>query len=109
MISLLLFLVVVGVLLYLLNAYVPMAAPIKTVINVIVVLAVIVYVLQAFGLVKDTREAKKTDTLADLAERLKACEAWQAARDLERKVDAARAEGAREAREATGRHPRSKP
>ncbi len=50
MISLLLFLVVVGVLLYLLNAYVPMAAPIKTVINVIVVIAIILYVLQAFGI-----------------------------------------------------------
>ncbi len=63
--------------------------------------------LQAFGLVKDTREAKKTDDLAALAERVKACEAWQAARDLREKVETARAEGAREARDTTGRHPRS--
>lgn len=50
MIELLVVLVVVGVLLYLLNAYVPMAAPIKTIVNVLVVLGIIVYVLEGFGL-----------------------------------------------------------
>ena len=34
-------LVVVGVVLYLINNYVPMAAPIKTILNVVVVLAVL--------------------------------------------------------------------
>lgn len=52
MISLLVLLVIVGVLLWLLNVYVPMAAPIKTIINVIVVIAVILYVLQVFGIMR---------------------------------------------------------
>jgi hypothetical protein len=43
-------LVIVGVLLYLLNTYVPMAAPIKTIINVLVILFVIIWVLSFFGL-----------------------------------------------------------
>ena len=51
MLSLLLMLVIVGVLLYLLNQFVPMAAPIKTIVNVIVVVAAIIYVLSAFGIV----------------------------------------------------------
>lgn len=50
LVGLLILLVVIGVGLYLLNTYVPMAAPIKTVINVVVVLIVIVWLLQAFGL-----------------------------------------------------------
>lgn len=49
--SLLILLVVVGACLYLVNAYVPMAPPIKTVLNVIVVLALCIYLLNAFGIV----------------------------------------------------------
>lgn len=51
MLSLILLLVVVGVLLYLLNNFVPMAQPIATIINVIVVVSVIIYVLGVFGIV----------------------------------------------------------
>ena len=51
MIQLLVMLIVVGVVLYLINTYVPMAAPIKTIINVVVVLLVCLYLLSAFGLV----------------------------------------------------------
>lgn len=50
MITLIIYLVIVGVALYLLNTYVPMAAPIKTVINVIVVLILIIWLLNAFGI-----------------------------------------------------------
>jgi hypothetical protein len=50
-IQIVIFLVVIGVCLYLVNAYVPMAAPIKTVINVIVVLAVCLWLLNAFGII----------------------------------------------------------
>ena len=50
MIELLVVLVVVGVALWLVNTYVPMQPPFKTVINVIVVLALVVWVLQFFGL-----------------------------------------------------------
>ncbi len=49
-IGLLLVLVVIGVGLYLLNQNVPMAPPIKTIINVVVVLAVVIWLLNAFGL-----------------------------------------------------------
>lgn len=64
---------------------------------------------QVLGLVKDTRASKGIDALADLAARVKVCEEWQAARDKERDLEAAREEGARAAREATGRHRRSPP
>lgn len=50
MVELLVVLVVVGVLLWLVNQYVPMQPPFKTVVNVVVVLALIVWVLQFFGL-----------------------------------------------------------
>ena len=42
-------LVVVGVVLYLINNYVPMASSIKTILNVVVVIVVCVWLLQAFG------------------------------------------------------------
>jgi hypothetical protein len=43
-------LVVVGVVLFLIQTYVPMAAPIKLVINVIVVLFLCVWLLKLFGI-----------------------------------------------------------
>ena len=43
-------LVVLGVALYLIETYVPMAPPIKTVIRVIAVLAVVLYLLSLIGL-----------------------------------------------------------
>jgi hypothetical protein len=43
-------LIVVGVALWLINNYIPMASSIKTILNVVVVVAVVVWVLQAFGL-----------------------------------------------------------
>ena len=51
MIQLLVVLVIVGVVLYLINNYVPMAAPIKTIINVVVVLAVCIWLLRVTGIV----------------------------------------------------------
>jgi hypothetical protein len=43
-------LVLIGVGLYLLNTYVPMAAPIKSIINVVVVLLVVLWLAELFGL-----------------------------------------------------------
>ena len=43
-------LLIVGMGLWLINTYVPMAGSIKTILNVIVVIVVCVWVLQAFGL-----------------------------------------------------------
>jgi hypothetical protein len=50
LIGLILTLVVVGVLLWLLNNYVPMDGKIKSIVNVVVVIVVVIWVLQAFGL-----------------------------------------------------------
>lgn len=43
-------LIVVGMALWLINRFIPMAASIKTILNVVVVVAVCVWVLQAVGL-----------------------------------------------------------
>ena len=43
-------LVVVGVALWLINNFIPMASSIKSILNVVVVVAVVVWLLQAFGL-----------------------------------------------------------
>ncbi len=50
LINLVIALIVVGVLLYLVNRYIPMASSIKTILNVVVVVAVCVWVLQATGI-----------------------------------------------------------
>ena len=50
LIGLIITLVVVGVLLWLLNNYVPMDGKIKSIINVVVVIVVVIWLLQAFGL-----------------------------------------------------------
>ena len=49
LIGLVISLVVVGVLLWLLNTYVPMDAKIRQITNVVVVIAVVIWVLQGFG------------------------------------------------------------
>lgn len=50
LINLVIALVIVGVALYLINRYIPMASSIKSILNVVVVVAVVVWVLQAVGL-----------------------------------------------------------
>jgi hypothetical protein len=42
-------LIVVGVLLWLINTYIPMASPIKSLLNAVVVIALVVWLLQVFG------------------------------------------------------------
>ena len=49
-IHLLIVLVVVGVLLYLVNNYVPMDGKIKSILNAVVVILVVLWLLQGFGL-----------------------------------------------------------
>jgi hypothetical protein len=58
LIGLVITLVVVGVLLYLLNNYVPMDHKIKTIINVVVVIVVILWVLQSFGVLGSLRDVR---------------------------------------------------
>ena len=49
LLSLLVVLVVVGVLLWLVNSYIPMAGSIKRILNVVVVIVVVLWLLNAFG------------------------------------------------------------
>ena len=53
-ISILITLVIVGLILYLVNTYIPMAAPIKMVVNVIVVILLCLWLIQTFGLLPYT-------------------------------------------------------
>jgi hypothetical protein len=58
LVGLVLTLVVVGVLLWLLNNYVPMDSKIKTIVNVVVVIVVVVWLLQQFGLIGSLNEIR---------------------------------------------------
>jgi hypothetical protein len=49
--SIIVVLVVIGLVLYLIENYVPMARPVKTVLRVVVVLALCIWLLNAFGIV----------------------------------------------------------
>jgi hypothetical protein len=51
LIHVVLVLVVVGVLLYLVNAYIPMAGSIKSILNAVVVIVVVLWLLSVFGLI----------------------------------------------------------
>jgi hypothetical protein len=50
LIYIVLVLVIAGVLMWLINTYIPMAGGIKTLLNAVVVIVLAVWVLQAFGL-----------------------------------------------------------
>ena len=50
LLNLVVVLIVVGVALYLINRYIPMASSIKSILNVVVVVAICVWVLQVTGL-----------------------------------------------------------
>ena len=49
LIHIVLVLIVVGVVLWLINTYIPMDAKIKSLLNLVVMIAVIIWLLQAFG------------------------------------------------------------
>lgn len=51
LIDIVLVLIVVGLILWLVNTYVPMAGGIKSLLNVVVFVVVLIWVLQVFGLV----------------------------------------------------------
>lgn len=54
--SIIIALVVIGLILYLINVYVPMESRIKTILNIAVIVFVIVWLLQAFGVLGSLRE-----------------------------------------------------
>jgi hypothetical protein len=43
-------LIVVGVLLWLVNTYIPMAGPVKSLLNAVVVIVLVVWLLKVFGI-----------------------------------------------------------
>jgi hypothetical protein len=49
LISLVIVLIVVGVLLWLVNTYIPMDRKIKNILNIVVVIVVVIWLLQVFG------------------------------------------------------------
>ncbi|MDP2303778.1 MAG: Thivi_2564 family membrane protein [Ignavibacteria bacterium] len=51
LITIVIVLVVVGVILWLINNYIPMQATIKKILNAVVVIAVILWLLNAFGVI----------------------------------------------------------
>lgn len=55
LISLIVALVAVGVILYCINQFVPMDARVKMILNVVVVLVLVVFMLDAFGLIDAMR------------------------------------------------------
>ena len=51
-------LVVVGVVLWAINAYIPMARPVKTILNVVVVAVICIWLLQTFGLIDNIKSIR---------------------------------------------------
>ena len=49
LISLVIVLIVIGIILWLINTYIPMDRKIKTIINVLIIIVVILWLLQSFG------------------------------------------------------------
>lgn len=56
--TILLVLIVVGVLLWLINTYIPMDRKIKSILNVVVVVIVVIWLLQAFGLLSSLKNLR---------------------------------------------------
>jgi hypothetical protein len=58
LISVVITLIVIGVLLWLVNTYIPMDGKIKQILNVVVVICVVVWLLYAFGVINHADEIK---------------------------------------------------
>jgi hypothetical protein len=53
LISVVVVLIVVGVILWLVNTYIPMDGKIKSILNVVVLIVVVIWLLQSFGILGD--------------------------------------------------------
>jgi len=58
LLTLVITLIVVGVLLWLVNAYIPMDGKIKNILNVVVVICVVVWLLHAFGILSGSSDIR---------------------------------------------------
>jgi len=61
LITVVLTLIVVGVLLWLINTYIPMAASIKSILNFVVVVAVVLWLLYGFGVLGHSGQIRLPD------------------------------------------------
>ncbi|MGD1027499.1 Thivi_2564 family membrane protein [Candidatus Binatus soli] len=51
LVNIVVILVVVGLVMWLINSYIPMAAAIKSLLNIVVFVVVLIWILQTFGLI----------------------------------------------------------
>jgi len=58
LLTILIVLIVVGVLLWLVNSYIPMDRKIKNILNAVVVIVVVIWLLKAFGLLNSLKGLK---------------------------------------------------
>jgi hypothetical protein len=58
LISVVVTLIVVGVLLWLVNTYIPMDGKIKQILNIVVVICVVIWLLYAFGIINHAGDIK---------------------------------------------------
>ena len=56
LLTVLLVLIVVGILLWLVNTYIPMDSKIKRILNIVVVIAVVIWLLKVSGLLNSIKE-----------------------------------------------------
>jgi len=58
LLTVLIVLIVVGVILWLVNTYIPMDRKIKNILNIVVVIVVVIWLLQAFGVMGSLKSLK---------------------------------------------------
>jgi len=58
LLTVLVVLIVVGVLLWLINTYIPMDRKIKNILNVVVVIVVVIWLLQVFGVLSSMKNLR---------------------------------------------------
>ena len=56
LLTIIIVLIVAGVLLYLINNYIPMDGKIKSILNVVVVIVVVVWLLKVFGILSSLKD-----------------------------------------------------
>jgi hypothetical protein len=60
LVQLIIILVVVGVILWVINSFIPMQSTIKSILNAVVIIAVIIWLLSVFGLIGDISRMRIT-------------------------------------------------
>jgi hypothetical protein len=58
LLNIIIVLIVVGILLWLVNTYIPMDRKIKNILNAVVVIILVVWLLQAFGLLESLKRIR---------------------------------------------------